>query len=93
MSELPRLVPITRREPPEGYRKPSYGEPNNEEAPGASCYDLMRSSYGEEEDAERLREARRRAGYALYTYRAWGITNIINMIRLFIATWRQKRAQ
>jgi len=86
MSDLPKLIPITRREPPPGYRKPVYSE-DVDAAPVMDAEAVMA------EDEARLNEARRRAGYALQTYRWWGLTNIINTIRLWLQARRLKRAQ
>ena len=86
MSELPKLTPVTRRVPPPGYVAPHYQDAYDSEG----MADLL--PYDREElemaDDRRLQEARRRAGYALYAYRWWGFTNIINTIRIWIQARR-----
>jgi len=86
MSELPKLIPVTRRVPPPGYVAPRYQDAyDSDEMADILPYDRVEM---EMEDNRRLQEARRQAGYALYTYRWWGLTNILNTIRIWIQARR-----
>ena len=81
---VPVLKPVTRRKPPNGYKAPVYGEPTREE--------VLTLTYDDGADEERIRRAKALAGLAMTKYRFWGITNIVNTIRLWLQA-RRLRAQ
>lgn len=86
LAALPKIIPITRRVPPKGYRKPIYGEPNREDLAslGGVDHDLC-----EEEDGKRLAEAKRVAARAITGWRWWHLSALLTWLRFWLQGWRR----
>lgn len=82
VSNLPKLIPITRREPPPGYVAPDYRA--LEALPGPPEKPTLELDL---EDEYRLLEARKATRKALTSYRWWGFTALLYRFRL----WMQAR--
>ena len=81
------LIPITRREPPPGYRAPKYEDLDDTDG------DMARAQAREDALSHEHEKAREAVAKALTTYRSWGWTNIINNIRLWLQARRIRRQQ